>query len=301
MSLYAGSRAGWECVVEDDAFACCQGNATVGDGDGFTHQQSLASRSLRVRGNTEVHVTGFRAKGVWGTLSLAIYLPVVVWACGHNGASAATGAGGAGGSKSEVCTPGLTQACVGLGACEGGQVCKADGSGWGPCNCGAASSTSSGSGAGGAGGAGGVGGVGGMGGAGGVGGAGGAGGAVTCVGEDCMEGPCCPGTFCDMMTFECAIDGTTSSSSGVLCPNPGGFCGNSCDTGCAEACAQNRLLVLRGERRRTVLLTGRRRDAVEGDGLGGVGLRGGVAVRPGLALHGAELTSAAAGTPPCTP
>lgn len=35
-----------------------------------------------------------------------------------------------------VCTKGATQACVGPGACQGGQVCLADGSGFGPCDCG---------------------------------------------------------------------------------------------------------------------------------------------------------------------
>lgn len=36
-----------------------------------------------------------------------------------------------------VCTPGATQQCVGAGACSGGQSCTADGSGFGPCDCGA--------------------------------------------------------------------------------------------------------------------------------------------------------------------
>jgi hypothetical protein len=36
------------------------------------------------------------------------------------------------------CVPGATQACVGPGACTGGQACLPDGSGFGPCNCGAA-------------------------------------------------------------------------------------------------------------------------------------------------------------------
>jgi hypothetical protein len=35
-----------------------------------------------------------------------------------------------------VCTPGATQKCVGPGACDGGQVCAADGSGFGSCDCG---------------------------------------------------------------------------------------------------------------------------------------------------------------------
>lgn len=36
----------------------------------------------------------------------------------------------------KACTPGQSQACVGPGACQGGQVCNADGRGYGPCDCG---------------------------------------------------------------------------------------------------------------------------------------------------------------------
>jgi hypothetical protein len=39
-------------------------------------------------------------------------------------------------SRSLLCTPGTTQRCFGAGACEGGQSCLADGSGFGPCDCG---------------------------------------------------------------------------------------------------------------------------------------------------------------------
>jgi hypothetical protein len=35
-----------------------------------------------------------------------------------------------------VCRPGETQRCVGSGACEGGQACSAEGTGFGPCDCG---------------------------------------------------------------------------------------------------------------------------------------------------------------------
>lgn len=35
-----------------------------------------------------------------------------------------------------ACTPGATQRCVGAGACAGGQACVADGSAFGPCDCG---------------------------------------------------------------------------------------------------------------------------------------------------------------------
>jgi hypothetical protein len=39
-------------------------------------------------------------------------------------------------APSTACTPGATQRCVGAGACAGGQACMADGSGFGPCDCG---------------------------------------------------------------------------------------------------------------------------------------------------------------------
>jgi len=41
-------------------------------------------------------------------------------------------------AKSVLCVPGASQACVGPGGCQGGQVCLADGSGLGACDCGAA-------------------------------------------------------------------------------------------------------------------------------------------------------------------
>jgi hypothetical protein len=41
-------------------------------------------------------------------------------------------------ATAQHCVPGTTQVCVGPAACSGGQACLADGSGFGPCNCGAA-------------------------------------------------------------------------------------------------------------------------------------------------------------------
>lgn len=41
-------------------------------------------------------------------------------------------------SGGRVCVPGSTQACVGPGACSGGQVCGEDGKGYGSCDCGGA-------------------------------------------------------------------------------------------------------------------------------------------------------------------
>ena len=44
-------------------------------------------------------------------------------------------------SSGSVCTKGSTQACIGPGACQGGQVCLPDGSGYGPCDCGSERNT----------------------------------------------------------------------------------------------------------------------------------------------------------------
>ncbi|HEX2870207.1 MAG TPA: hypothetical protein VHP33_03100 [Polyangiaceae bacterium] len=38
--------------------------------------------------------------------------------------------------KAPICAPGSTQACIGTAACQGGQACNAEGSGYGPCDCG---------------------------------------------------------------------------------------------------------------------------------------------------------------------
>jgi hypothetical protein len=54
------------------------------------------------------------------------------------GASGGSGGNGAsGGSGAVLCTPGQSIACVGPGACQGGQVCMPAGNGYGPCECGA--------------------------------------------------------------------------------------------------------------------------------------------------------------------
>jgi hypothetical protein len=49
----------------------------------------------------------------------------------------ASGSGGAAlKSSASACVPGATQTCVGPGACRGGQQCLADGTAFGPCDCG---------------------------------------------------------------------------------------------------------------------------------------------------------------------
>jgi hypothetical protein len=55
-----------------------------------------------------------------------------------NAGKAGAGAGTAGtaGSASNLCEPGESRACVGPGGCQGGQVCRPNGSGWAACDCG---------------------------------------------------------------------------------------------------------------------------------------------------------------------
>jgi hypothetical protein len=74
----------------------------------------------------------------------------MVIACGRGTPSVAEGAEHAPphearGTPSDVpepdrlCIPGVTQECLGPGACRGAQACLADGNGYGPCDCGNAS------------------------------------------------------------------------------------------------------------------------------------------------------------------
>lgn len=39
-------------------------------------------------------------------------------------------------ADARLCAPGVTQLCVGVGACKGAQVCRDDGKAWGSCDCG---------------------------------------------------------------------------------------------------------------------------------------------------------------------
>lgn len=50
--------------------------------------------------------------------------------------STAPPAGASAPAPAAACVPGSTQACVGPAGCSGGQPCKADGTGYEPCNCG---------------------------------------------------------------------------------------------------------------------------------------------------------------------
>jgi hypothetical protein len=43
---------------------------------------------------------------------------------------------GASETKAQACSTGETRACIGSGACQGGQACLPDRSGFGPCDCG---------------------------------------------------------------------------------------------------------------------------------------------------------------------
>src|SRR5258708_16718185 len=73
--------------------------------------------------------------GVLGFAAISMLI-----ACG--GSSPTLSSGSEAGTT--VCTPGASVACIGAGGCAGGHVCKADGSGYGACNCGAASGSAAG-------------------------------------------------------------------------------------------------------------------------------------------------------------
>jgi hypothetical protein len=63
-----------------------------------------------------------------GLLHTVLIAACFLSACGGDDTAPAT----------TVCTPGDTKACVGPGACAGGQVCSADGRSYGACDCGGA-------------------------------------------------------------------------------------------------------------------------------------------------------------------
>ncbi len=65
---------------------------------------------------------------------------VVLGVCSIAGASCSSSKSSGGGS----CTPFDTQECSGPGACKGGQMCKADGTGWTSCDCGSTATAGSG-------------------------------------------------------------------------------------------------------------------------------------------------------------
>jgi hypothetical protein len=76
---------------------------------------------------------------------------------GTGGTSVSAGGQSAGGvswfsssfGRRKVCTPGVTQKCLGPGRCEGAQACRADGEGWEQCDCGTSGTTPKSGGAGG--------------------------------------------------------------------------------------------------------------------------------------------------------
>jgi hypothetical protein len=57
-------------------------------------------------------------------------------AASSGAAPTAAGPGAASSPGDRLCIPGLTQECLGPGACRGAQACSADGNGYGPCDCG---------------------------------------------------------------------------------------------------------------------------------------------------------------------
>jgi hypothetical protein len=70
------------------------------------------------------------------------YTSHIGFVCADRGNIAATlSAIDAGERSDRACGPGDTRACVGAGACAGGQTCRPDGTGFGPCDCGSSGSS----------------------------------------------------------------------------------------------------------------------------------------------------------------
>jgi hypothetical protein len=73
------------------------------------------------------------ARGTWGEENKTLMASPLSAVAGAPASSATPAA-----SPVRLCTPGASQACVGAAGCKGGQSCRPDGSGFGPCDCGPA-------------------------------------------------------------------------------------------------------------------------------------------------------------------
>lgn len=113
--------------------------------------------------------------------------------------SPGSGGGGSTGATSahQICAPGASVACVGVGGCQGGQTCNSEGSGYGACNCGMAASTS-----------------------GSVGGS--SSGGSSCAGDldSCATEPCCPELTC----LDGEAEGMIAICASSNCDGEGGQC-----------------------------------------------------------------------------
>lgn len=183
---------------------------------------------------------------------------------GSAGSGGKAGSGGTGGAERE-CTPGLTQGCLGPGACTGAQVCRSDGSGWGACDCGGESSGGAAGEAGGGGAAGDSRGAGGAAageaGEAGEAGAAGAGGQPSVDCDPIAQSGCAEGEKCSVVygtetsSFECVAAGTVAAGASCTVTNglddcvPGHHCAGAvgaestnatckplCETGGTSAC-----------------------------------------------------------------
>lgn len=106
----------------------------------------MGSRWLdSVRGLSLFHRGFLMYQGRWISSHLALALALVACSSGTDGGGSASqptaiqgpgGSNGQAGGPTPACTPGTTQVCVGPAACDGGQSCLPDGSGYGECNCG---------------------------------------------------------------------------------------------------------------------------------------------------------------------
>ncbi len=125
--------AGMKGCVGKAEKLCGDKGYTIVSGSSFTHM--LGGDSSSYRQATEVGTLEVRCGLVEvEEESVCRELPART----DSPASVPTPASGdSAGKPMRVCVPGATQRCVGAGACDGGQVCLADGQGFGDCDCGA--------------------------------------------------------------------------------------------------------------------------------------------------------------------
>ena len=81
-------------------------------------------------------MTGLRIRALRRNLLIFSVLESLFACAGKSQGTAASGATSSGGAQAATCMPGTTQRCEGPGACDGTQVCNAEGKSWGACDCG---------------------------------------------------------------------------------------------------------------------------------------------------------------------
>lgn len=124
----------WEVKCEDQVDRCVREAQRV-CGDEPYHvisgrkEEEIYGGQSGYQTGVEVHVIEFRCGSDPG-----------VWKLERKEEQAPAAPKAAPPPKQKLCAPGSTQRCVGPGACEGGQSCNAEGTGYSSCDCGTPSS-----------------------------------------------------------------------------------------------------------------------------------------------------------------